>query len=54
MSDHQCFFIMLFWVKETVSRDFRHFFYQNTLPGPHRNKQKRFCEIFHFREDIRE
>ena len=33
-------------VKGTVSQ-------KNTPPGPHMNRQKRFCEIFRYCEDIR-
>ena len=37
-----------------MSRDFWHFFAQETLPGHHLNRQKLFCEIFRFCEDISE
>ena len=30
------------------------FYKKKTLPGPNMNRQKRFRENFHFREDIRE
>ena len=32
---------------------FDHFFAQKIRPRPHMNRQKRFHELFHFREDIR-
>ena len=38
-------------LKETMSRDFRHFFIKKP-PGPHMKRQKRFREILHFWEDI--
>ena len=39
--------------KGTVSPDFRHFLDEKTPTGPQMNRQKRFLEIFRFREDIR-
>ena len=30
------------------------FYKKKTPPGPHTNRQKRFCESFRFRKDIRE
>ena len=36
-----------------MSRDFRSFFFLNIRPGPHRDRQTRFLEIFRFSEDIR-
>ena len=40
--------------KSNQLKDFRHFFYQKTLPGLHINRQKWFREIVRFRIDIRE
>ena len=40
-------------LKGTVSRDFRHFLFKKTPPGPHMNRQKQFRKIFLFRKDIR-
>ena len=40
------------YFKGTVSPDLQH--YQKTPPGPRKNRQKRFREIFCFRKDIRE
>ena len=41
------------FLKGTVSRDFRHIFYQKIPPGPHMNKKKLIREIFHFLKEIR-
>ena len=40
------------YFKGTVSPDLQH--YQKTPPGPRKNRQQRFREIFCFRKDIRE
>ena len=41
-----------FSVKGTVSRDFRHFFYQKTSPGLHMNRQKRYSDILERRVSL--
>ena len=40
--------------KGRVSRDLWPFFALKIWPGPHMNRQKRFCKLFRFCKDIRE